>query len=250
MARTIKLTIEYDGTDFHGWQAQPGLRTVQGELEAALRRITREERCTRAAGRTDAGVHAVGQVVSFETERDVPLLGLHKGLCSLTPPDLSILRAEEAPPGFDARRSALGKHYLYRFLDAICPSATRHRFTHWVARPLDADAMARAATHLVGRHDFHAFQASDDPRQDSVRTVSRVEVTRRGDEVVCSVYGDGFLKNMVRIMMGTLMLVGLGKKTPDWVAEVRDIADRKLAGPTAPARGLCLVEVFYPDPAP
>jgi tRNA pseudouridine38-40 synthase len=207
--------------------------------------MTNEERCARAAGRTDAGVHARGQVVGVETERAIPLEGFRRGLCALTPSDLSVLRIEEVEAGFDARRMARGKHYRYRFLTGPCPSALRHRFTYWVARPLDAEVMATSARHLLGQHDFRAFRAADDDRENSVRTLTRLDVTRVEDEIVCDVHGDAFLKNMIRIIAGTLMLVGLGRKHPDWVAEVLAGTDRGRAGPTAPACGLCLMEVFY-----
>jgi len=248
MSRTIKLTIEYDGTDFHGWQTQPGLRTVQGEIEAALRTMTGEDRCARGAGRTDAGVHALGQVATFTTERTIPLRGFEKGLGRLTPPDIGIRAAEEVPEGFDARFSATGKRYRYRLLPSRSPSPLRRRTTHWVARAVDPDAMRAAAACLVGRHDFAALQAADDHRKDAVRTIRSVEVLRQEGEVVVDVVGDGFLKNMVRILVGTLLEVGVGKRPPEWTAEVLATRDRRRAGPTLPAHGLCLVEVLYEAP--
>lgn len=248
MSRTIKLTIEYDGTGFHGWQTQPGLRTVQGELEAALRTMTREDRCARGAGRTDAGVHALGQVASFTTDRAIPLEGFRKGLGRLTPADIGIRAAEEMPAGFDARFSATGKRYRYRLLPAPAPSPLRRHTTYWVVRPVDPDRMRAAALHLVGRHDFAALQASDDHREDAVRTIRAVEVRRELDEIVVDVVGDGFLKNMVRILVGTLLEVGTGRRSPEWVAEVLAARDRRRAGPTLPAHGLCLVEVHYDAP--
>jgi tRNA pseudouridine38-40 synthase len=250
MPRTIKLTIEYDGTDFHGWQVQPGLRTVQGELQAALRQMTGEDRCARGAGRTDAGVHALGQVATFTTETAIPLEGFRRGLGRLTPPDIGIRAAEEVPEGFDARFSATGKRYRYRLLVAPAPSALRRHVTHWVVRPVDVDAMRAGAAHLVGRHDFAAMHAADDHREDAVRTVFSIDVRGEGDEVVIDVVGEGFLKNMVRIIAGTLLEVGTGKHAPAWIAEVLATRDRRRAGPTLPAQGLCLVEVLYEPVTP
>ena len=245
VVRTIKLTIEYDGTGYHGWQVQPGLRTVQSVLQAALHEMTRENRCLRAAGRTDAGVHALGQVAGFTTETSIPLEGFRKGLGRLTPPDVAVRRAEEVAEGFDARVSATGKRYRYRLLLGPSPSPLRRHTTHWVARPVDADAMKAAAVHLVGRHDFAALQASDDHRATTVRSIHSIDVRPEGDEIVVDVVGDGFLKHMVRTLVGTLLAVGTGQEPPNWVAEVLASRDRNQAGITMPAQGLCLVEVFY-----
>ena len=207
--------------------------------------MTGETVSARAAGRTDAGVHALGQVVSVRTETTIPSEGIRKGLGGLLPDDLTVRAVEDAAADFDARFHATGKRYRYRLLVGPGPSALRRRVCHWIARPVDAERMRAAAGRLVGRHDFAAFQAADDGRADAVRTIAAIEVRTEDDEIVVDVVGDGFLKNMVRIVVGTLLEVGTGRHPPEWVAEVLAARDRTRAGPTLPAKGLCLVEVHY-----
>ena len=243
--RTLKLLIEYDGTLFHGWQVQASDRTVQGELEHAFETITATRTHIQGAGRTDAGVHALGQVASLRTCHEIGSRELRRGLNALSGPDVSVLGIEEAPAGFCARRWATGKLYRYRILNAEEGSPLR-RTTHLhVVRPLDLDAMARAAACLEGRHDFSAFRAADCDREDPVLDVDSCRVIGIGDEVHIEVRAPAFLKNMVRIIAGTLLMAGKGRLAPDAVGEVLASRDRRNAGPTAPPHGLVLVEVYY-----
>jgi len=243
---SYRLLLEYDGTDYAGWQWQPGYRSVQGELERALARVMGQERvCAVGSGRTDAGVHAAGQVASFTSPVERAPRNLRLGLNSLLPPDITCLEAGLAPDGFDARMHALGKLYRYRLLDGNRRSALRARFVAHEHGELRVTAMAEAAAHLAGTHDFTSFRATGSDVPGSVRTLHRVDVARVGDEVVFEVEGDGFLRHMVRIIVGTLLEVGRGRRDPGWVAQVLAARDRGEAGRTAHAQGLCLVRVRY-----
>ena len=241
-----KLTIEYDGEAFSGWQRQPGARTVQGAIEEALAVVAREEIRIQGASRTDAGVHALGQVASFETRAEIDPRRLADGVTALCRPDAAVILAELAPPGFNARRDAKGKRYLYRVLNRAQPSPLRAKTSWHVRDPLDLGAVRAASAVLIGTHDFCGFRAADCGREQTVRTVTAIDVAEREDGLVeIEVQGSAFLKNMVRIMVGTLIAVGLGKMATDDVARVLGTGDRTLAGQTAPAHGLTLVEVFY-----
>jgi tRNA pseudouridine38-40 synthase len=243
--RRVRLTVEYDGTDFVGWQRQPNGPTVQAALEDALQRMTGAPVLVRGAGRTDAGVHALGQVACFDTDATIPLVGFRRGLNQLLPRSIAVVAAAEAPPDFDARRSARGKLYRYSIWNADSRSARHDRFTWHLPRPLDLARMRAACAPLIGRHDFAAFRAADCERKTTTRTLRRLDVTRTGDLVDVDVEADAFLKNMVRILAGTLAEAGLGKVTADDVARALASRDRKLSGPTAPPWGLTLVRVNY-----
>ena len=246
MPRTIKLVIEYDGTGYGGWQRQTNAPSVQAAIEDRLREMTREPALfLRGAGRTDAGVHALGQVASFRTEARIPAEGFRKGVTALLPRDIAVVAAEEMDEAFDARFSARGKLYRYRILSAPSRAPLRDRFVWHVQKALDLERMRAAARHLVGRLDFAAFRASDCERRTTVRTLDRLDIFAHADEIVIEVEGDAFLKNMVRILAGTLSAVGRGEVSPDEVARIRDTRDRTQAGMTAPARGLTLVHVRY-----
>jgi tRNA pseudouridine38-40 synthase len=247
--RTIKLTLEYDGTDYVGWQVQPNGRSIQAELERALSKLLKEPVKVTGAGRTDSGVHARGQVASFTTARAVPLRAFVAGVSALLPRDIAVVDAEEREPGFDARRSARGKIYRYRIVNRPVRAPLERRWCWEIFRPLDVDAMSRAAGALVGRHDFSAFRASDCEAATTVREVRRLEVGREGERLVIEIEATAFLKHMVRNIVGTLAEVGLGKRQPGSVEQVLASRDRTLAGVTAPAHGLCLEKVFY-EPVP
>jgi len=247
----IKLTVEYQGTHYVGWQVQPNGVSIQARLMDAVERLLGERVPVDAAGRTDAGVHATGQVVCLSTERVLPLKAYWMGLNSLLPEDIAVVRAEEVPAAFDPRRWSLGKRYRYRLSNRPSRSPLL-RATHWeVFTPLDVEAARRGAAHLLGRHDFSSFRASDCQAAHAVREVRRVDVHgERGGELSITVEGTAFLKHMVRNLVGTLVEVGKGRRPADWVADVLAARDRKRAGPTAPAHGLVLEEVFYGDGPP
>ena len=245
--RTLKLVVSYDGTAYLGWQLQPTGVTVQQVLEAAIEKVLGPHRTT-VAGRTDAGVHALGQVVAMRTGLDPDREKLLHALNGNLPDDVVVRSIEEVPNEFDPVRDAIGKLYRYRFYDGeIRPVLARHFV--WQVWNLDWDAMAEGAKHLLGTHDFSSFRDAGSEAATSVRTVDRVELVRQPAEtreVWLEVEGRGFLKHMVRNIAGTLFYVGRRFHPPAWVAEVLAAKDRRQAGPTAPARGLTLVEVRYP----
>lgn len=243
--RTLRLTIEYDGTDFAGWQKQAGARTVQGCLEQAFLAMTGEAVRVQGAGRTDAGVHAAGQVASARVAARIPLPGFLRGLNSHLPADVAVVDVSEASAEFDARRAARGKVYRYAIWNHLVRSPLVARTTWHVRRPLDTEAMRRAARVLVGEHDFAAFRAADCTRKTTVRRLRRFDVDRDGALVTCEVEGTAFLKNMVRILVGTLVGAGHGALDEDGVRRLLAGRDRTRAGVTAPARGLTLVRVIY-----
>jgi tRNA pseudouridine38-40 synthase len=243
----FRLVLEYDGTDFSGWQVQAGAqRTIQGCLEDALRRVTGQSLRVTGSGRTDAGVHARGQVASVALETKLDSEGLLRALNGVLPPGIAVVDAAVVPSGFDARRDARSKLYVYSIWNASHPSPLRARTHYWVPSVLDLEAMAAAARACAGRHDFRSFQATGSDVKTTVRTISRLEV--RGEsrgEISIEVAGDGFLRHMVRNLAGTLIEVGRGRRSPDSMAAVLAARDRRRAGPTAPARGLTLVRVCY-----
>lgn len=243
--RNLKLTLEYDGTDYSGFQRQPNGITIQEVLEDVIRDITGEAVRIVGAGRTDAGVHARGQVVNFTSATRIPVERLPYAINSRLPQDIVITSAEEVPPDFHARFSARGKVYRYTIENRPFPSPFAARYAYHWASPLDLQAMAAGAAHLVGRHDFAAFRAVGGAARTSVRTVHRLEVSREADLIHLTVEAGGFLYNMVRIIAGTLLEVGQGKLSPEDVARIRDSRDRAQAGKTLPGRGLCLLEVKY-----
>jgi tRNA pseudouridine38-40 synthase len=243
--RTIRLLLAYDGTDFGGWQRQTNRVTIQELLEEALSEPLRERVACVAAGRTDAGVHAEGQVVSFRTRSTVPLEGIQYGGNALMPRTIAILDAREVDPAFHAQRDAVAKHYRYRILNRRVRAPLSERFVTHVSKPLDVDRMREAAAHLRGEHDFESFRNAGSVDTSPVRTLRRLDIVREGDYLSLEFEADGFLYRMVRNLVGTLLLVGGHAIDPDAVAEVLAARDRTVAGPAAPARGLCLVEVFY-----
>jgi tRNA pseudouridine38-40 synthase len=247
--RNLKLTIRYDGTDFSGWQTQPGRRTVQETVEAAIREITREARVQlNCSGRTDSGVHAVAQVANVYTASKLPCGVLLKAINAKLPADVCVRAVEEAPQSFCANKDALRKAYRYVIRDGRLPDPFLRRYAWFVRQPLDAAAMARAGRCLVGRHDFRCFETEWPNRLTSVRTITHLAVNRFGETIWIDVEADGFLYNMVRAIAGTLVQVGRGFWPEGRVEEVLKAMDRRLAGPTAPPEGLFLLRVTYPDP--
>jgi tRNA pseudouridine38-40 synthase len=244
----IKLVLEYDGTGFAGWQEQPGQRTLQSELEAAIAKLTGESLRVTVAGRTDAGVHALAQVVSFRTESDHPAWVLVRGLNSNLPRDMTVLDAQEMPADFHARSWARGKTYRYLILDRQERPALRRERAWHIFKPLDLEPMRRAARALVGEHDFESFRSATCEMKSPVCDVRRIEVFRDAfDRVVIEIRARAFLKQMARTMVGTLVEVGQGKREAGEMEEILAARDRRRAGMTAPAHGLYLVRVDY-DP--
>ena len=247
MLRNIKLIIAYDGTDFHGWQTQPGLRTVQDEIETAAKRVCGHPLKISGAGRTDAGVHARGQVATFLDESGIPAANLARAIGHRLPLDISIVHACEAPLELHASRSARSKLYRYRLHtgDRRPVERMRQRYAYHLWLRLDPDRIRAAAARLVGTHDFAGMASKGSPRATTVRTIRRISVRRVLDEVLIDVEGDGFLYNQVRNMVGTLIEIGRGHWPCERIDEILEARDRSLAGPTAPAQGLCLQWVRY-----
>lgn len=243
--RNLKLILSYDGTEFSGWQRQPDRRTVQQVLEEAIGRLTGDEPSTNASGRTDAGVHALGQVVHFHTaSRHAPEVFI-KALNAMLPHDVRVRGAWDMPQAFHATLDAKSKLYRYVIDNGRVADPFQTRYSDHVYQPLDVDAMHRAAQALHGRHDFHSFETHWPNRTSSVRTIHRIAVLRVGDFVWVEVEADGFLYNMVRSITGTLVLVGTGRWPEARVGEALRAEDRRDAGPTAPPQGLFLVRVRY-----
>jgi len=239
------MRVQYDGTNYHGWQEQPGLATIQGTLIERLATILGERPAVEGAGRTDAGVHAMGQVAAFRTDRAIEAARLQAALNSRLPADIAAAEMAEAPLHFRPSSDAAGKHYRYRIYRGPIKPVLQDRFVwHW-HRPLEAEPMRAAARLLVGRHDFKSFETGGSPRENTEREIFHLDVTETGRELHVDVEGDGFLYRMVRNLVGTLTEVGRGHRTPEWVAEVLEAKDRAAAGPCAPAKGLCLMEVRY-----
>jgi tRNA pseudouridine38-40 synthase len=244
--RNYKLILSYDGTDFQGWQTQPGYRTVQETLESALTALTGEPRIrANASGRTDAGVHALGQVVNFFSATQIPFRKLLNAINAHLPDDVVVRSIKEMPPAFDANRDAIRKLYRYVIHDGPTPSPFVRKYCCQAKRPLDAGAMARGAEALKGRHDFHSFETEWPNRMSSVRTITHLSVNRAGEQVWIDVEADGFLYNMVRTIAGTLINIGRGYWPESVVGDILNAEDRAQAGPTAPAQGLFLVRVTY-----
>ena len=243
--RRIQLTVEYDGTNYAGWQRQSNALAVQQVIEEALARLTGERVVLHGASRTDAGVHALGPCAHFDTDSRIPGEKFSYAVNTMLPPDVRIRESGAAADGFHARYSAAGKVYRYTFYNGRHDRAIGRQYSAHVPLPLDEGLMHQEAQALLGTHDFAAFAASGSVVKSTVRTIYRASVARAGDEVSLLVLGDGFLYNMVRIIAGTLMEVGAGKRAPGAIAEAIETGSRLALGQTAPARGLTLERVLY-----
>lgn len=241
----VRLTLEYDGAGYRGWQAQPGGPTVQGVLEEALAVLLRRPVRVHGSGRTDAGVHALAQVASFVCPDDRDLARVRRGLNALTPPDITVKAADPAPPSFDPRRDATRRVYEYRLWNRPWRSVFHDRYAWHVPRPLRVDAMRRALAALEGEHDFSCFRAAGCGAATPVRRVFHNRLYDWEDHWVYRIEATGYLRHMVRNIVGTLVETGLGERDMDGLPSLMESRDRRLAGPTAPARGLFLVEVGY-----
>jgi tRNA pseudouridine38-40 synthase len=248
--RNLKLTLAYDGTDFFGWQIQPGVPTLQGTLASAIGRITGEKVLPQGSGRTDAGVHALAQIASFPTESVIPTVNLVIALNHILPDSIRVLKAEEAPADFHARKSARAKTYRYRIYRGPICSPFLARYVWHYPYPLEEDAMRAAAPLIEGEHDFASFAASDPERgreadRSAVRTIFSSAWRRDGEELIYEISGNGFLHHMVRNLVGTFLLVGRRKLAPADLSCILEGRDHSSSGATAPASGLFLVEVNY-----
>jgi len=250
--RNIKLLLAFDGTGYAGWQKQKLDKTIQGGIEDRLHVMTGEHSCLHGAGRTDAGVHALGMVANFETGTEIPCQGFIKGLNSLLPADIRVLDATEVEAGFHARRSAKAKTYWYNLTNGPVQLPTERLYCTHVFAELDFDAIEAGLGHMAGTHDFSSFEGSGsrDPEiagRGAVRTIfeASLKTTGKGNYHRFVINGDGFLRHMVRNIVGTMLEVGQGKLAPSEVAAILAAKDRSTAGPTAPARGLFLKEVVY-----
>ena len=242
---TFKVTLEYDGTNYHGWQIQPNLPTIQATIEAAVCQVAQHDVDVIGAGRTDAGVHALGQVAHFSTTARLTAEEWQRALNGLLPPDVAVLAVEPVPDSFHARFSAKSKLYRYLILTRVHRSAlSRSKVLHY-PYPLDLAAMQDAARALVGTHDFSSFQNSPTDTENPVCTIIHLTIERFGDEIRFEVESNRFLKQMVRAIVGTLLKVGRGTLKAGDMAEILAARDRTKAGPTAPAHGLYLVRVDY-----
>jgi tRNA pseudouridine38-40 synthase len=243
--RNIMLTIEYDGTAYSGWQVQPNGLSIQEVMEGALAQMVGCPTRLRSSGRTDAGVHARGMVACFQTEKNLPLRAFREGLNTMLPVDIAVREACEVPLPFNPRADAVAKHYRYTtLLDNLRSPLARH--TAWrLGGELDLDAMRDACSEFVGEHDFAAFRASNCAAKTTVRRINSLELLQDGSFLHLDVNGSGFLKNMVRIIAGTIVEVGQGRRSPQDVARSLREGNRRGAGVTAPPHGLCLMQVFF-----
>lgn len=245
-ARNIRLTVAYDGTNYHGFQRQrPPVVAVQNVLEAKLETVFGDSIELAASGRTDAGVHAYGQVVNFFTDGRIPVERIPLAVNSLLPDDIVVLEAAEADFDFSARHSAKSKTYIYRIQRGSFPNPFTRNYAWYVGRPLDIHAMREALAMVLGTHDFTSFRASGGAPMSPVRTMYRAEIGEKGDLLEITIHGNGFLYHMVRNMVGTLVNVGLGRISVAGFREILEARDRKKASPTAPAQGLYLFSVEY-----
>lgn len=251
MVKNFKLIIEYDGTQYHGWQRQPNGTSIQQTIEEAIETMTRRKITLIGSGRTDAGVHALGQTANFKCETRLEPGEIQRGLNSLLPDDIVIRQCKAAHPEYHARYDVQRKRYRYWILNQHLPSAIGRQYCWWIRTPLDIAAMQQAADCLLGEHDFKAFEATGSPRGHTCRHVMQARWERRTrGRITFDISANGFLRYMVRNIVGTLVWVGLHRVTPERFKEVLNAMDRTRAGATAPAHGLFLMEVIYPQDPP
>jgi len=246
MLKNFKIIIEYDGTSYHGWQRQKNDRTIQEEIEKTLLTMTGKKTVLTASGRTDAGVHAFGQVANFTCDTDLSPQAFQNGLNSLTPDDIVITSCDLADEKFHSRFNAKSKIYNYRILNRNLPAAINRQYAWFIRKTLDLVSMRRAAGHIIGSHDFKAFEGTGSPRSHTTRCVIKADIVEQENGLmVFEIEADGFLRFMVRNIVGTLVDVGLGKITSDDFKEILFSKDRSMAGATAPPNGLFLMQVKY-----
>jgi tRNA pseudouridine38-40 synthase len=242
---TVKLVLEYDGTCYAGWQRQPDHPTIQEAIERAIHQVSQATVCVIGAGRTDSGVHALGQVASFRTDRDWPASNWMRALNAVLPKDIAVRSSALMDARFHAQHDARGKLYVYRILHRPARPTVDLAFVWHIYRPLNEAAMQQAAATLIGSQDFSSFEGSLTDNSNPICHLQRFTVIRHDDQILIEAYADRFLKHMVRTMVGTVVEVGLGKRTPDSLTEILRSRDRSAAGQTAPPHGLCLMRVDY-----
>ena len=247
MARNIRLILSYDGTNFCGWQIQPNGNSVQAELQKVLCQITGEEVHVTGSGRTDAGVHALGQTANFYTSASIGPERLIYAMNALLPDDIVIQKVEEVASGFHARYDAKGKHYQYVLYNAKIPPVLDRLYVWHITygNKLNVERMREASSYFLGTHDFKGFMSSGSSVKDTVRTIEHISIVAEGPYITLDFYGNGFLYNMIRIIVGTLIACGIGKIPPEALEEIIASGVRERGGITAPAKGLKLVEVYY-----
>ena len=243
--RNIKLTIQYDGSEYHGWQIQPGQKTIQQVLKEAIQGLIGTEVRVHGASRTDAGVSALGQVALVEINSPIPTENLSRAITHRLPPDIAVTKAVEVPQGFDVTGSVKSKLYHYTIFTGPNRPVLQIRYCWHLPVKLDTGAMDKAAKMLVGKKNFKSFASAADRRENSVRTIFQCDVTNENDWVYIDIEGDGFLYNMVRNIVGTLVEVGIGRQKPERIKEILEAKSRTAAGPIAPAAGLCLMWIKY-----
>ena len=246
MKRNIKLMLAYDGTRYNGWQKQGNTEnTIQGKLERVLSAMLEEDIELHGSGRTDAGVHARGQVANFKTDASYTLDEISRYAATYLPEDIAIYHMEEVPMRFHSRLNAVRKCYTYRVWNSYIPNVFERKYTYEVEQSLNVEEMQKAAQHLIGTHDFKSFCTNKRIKKSTVRTIFDIQIVKKGDEICFTYEGDGFLYNMVRILTGTLIEVGLGKRHPEEIPGIIAALNREAAGFTVPPMGLCLEYVTY-----
>jgi len=244
--RNIRLLLQYEGTRYQGWQKQTSTdNTIQGKLEKLLSRMCNEEIELQGSGRTDAGVHALGQTANFHTNSDMPMEEMLAYINSYLPEDIAVTQVSEAAPRFHSRLNATGKHYVYRVVNSSVPDVFLRRYALTVPEKLDEEAMRKAAGYLLGEHDFKSFTSAKKGKKSTIRRIDEIRITREGDMLSFSFKGNGFLYHMIRILMGTLLEVGRGERDPESIPALIAACDREKAGPLVPAKGLTLVEIYF-----
>lgn len=244
--RNIRLLLQYEGSRYQGWQRQQSTdNTIQGKLEVLLGRMCGETITLSGSGRTDAGVHALGQVANFHTECQMPVEEMLAYINRYLPEDIAVVEIAEAPLRFHSRLNAKGKHYEYRVINSAIPDVFRRRYALEMPESLDVEAMRRAAGFLLGEHDFKSFTSAKKGKKSTVRRIDEIAIVKEGNVITFSFRGNGFLHHMIRILMGTLLEVGMGKCAPESMEEILAARDREQAGPLVPAKGLVLVEVYF-----
>ncbi|MBE5882983.1 MAG: tRNA pseudouridine(38-40) synthase TruA [Lachnospiraceae bacterium] len=244
--RNIRMLLQYEGTRYQGWQRQTSSgNTIQGKLEALLGKMCNEPIEISASGRTDAGVHACGQVVNFHTNSQMPVDEILSYCNRYLPEDIAVIEVSEAAPRFHSRLNACGKCYCYRIINSKIPNVFWRRYALEIPEALDLAAMRKAAELLLGEHDFKSFTSAKKGKKSTVRRIDEISIKEEGDLLTFTFVGNGFLHHMIRILMGTLLEVGMGQRMPESMTDVLNACDREKAGPLVPAKGLTLMEVYY-----